>query len=125
MRQAKINTMTQNSSNQLTSSLIKVKGYNLGLVVGSNDITLNMPSEANQMLGIAFNQSFGGDFSMTVNNEIVHEKISPNFAVPTPAGALGLQPYFPVNRKLRGQDDLRLSINSTVALTVNMIVFYK
>ena len=131
MRQAKIfskqptQTMVEKSASELNSVAIKVKGYQLGLVTGSNDTQLQLPKEAATFLGIAFNQNLGGDFTLRVNNETVHEKIDSSFAVPMPLGALSLQPYFPVNRKVFGNDEIKLSINATAALNANMIVYYK
>ncbi len=119
------NTMVEKSSSQLTSALIKVKGYSLGLVIGANDTTISLPADGSQLLGIAFDNQWTGDFSFVINNELVHEKIASIFAVPSPNGALSLQPFFPVNRKLHGRDEVRLTINSNNPGTINLVVYYK
>ena len=118
-------TMTSRNSEELTSNRIKVKGVLIGLVAGSNDIAVTLPAEGQVVLGVAFNKQYDGNFSLTLNNETVHEKIDSSFAVPSPVGGLGLQPYFPINRKLQGRDDMRLSINTTLTTTVNAIFYYK
>ncbi len=127
MRQVKINkpSMVEASTKELSNMSIKVKGYRFGLAIGTVDETISLPAEASTLLGMAINTAFNGDFSLNVNNEVVHEKIDSTFAVPMPLGGLGLQPFFPINKKIGGRDNIKLSINSGIPVTVNVIFYYK
>lgn len=118
-------TMVEKNSQEMNSRLIKVKGYKRNIVTGDNPQNLTIPSDGSQLLGIAFNKSIDATFGLNVNNEIVHENITMIFAVPSPLGALGLQPYFPINRKLKGRDDITVSINSAVNDTISYVIYYK
>jgi len=117
--------MLDQSAKEMTSRNFQAKGYNQTIAIGGNDIQIVLPAQAGTLLGIAFSANMAADFSLTVNNELVHEKIAMAFAVPMPNGALGLQPYFPINRKVYGKDDIRLTINSSAATPIEILIYYK
>jgi len=117
--------MSLQQTRDFVDSQIKSIGISQAIAVGINEIKIQLPGDAAYFLGIAFDQSIGAAFTLNVNNTIVHENIVVIFATVGNTGGLGQQPYFGVNMPVSGQDSIKLTINSAVAVTLNTLIYYK
>jgi hypothetical protein len=129
-------TDTQYPGKALGMSLEQVKkfvqnqpksiGDRINLVVGVNpNFKIQLPGDASYFIGIGFNVLLDADFTLNVNQTVIHQNIGTEFATVGFNGGLGMQTFYPVGMPVAGNDTIKLDFNSTVAETLKILIYYK
>lgn len=117
--------MSMEQAKKFVQNQVKSIGLKTALVIGPNSDKIVLPGDASIFIGLGFNKAIDCEFTLNVNQSIIHESIGTEFATVGNTGGLGIQPYFPVNIPVTGNDTIKLDFQSTVATTLKTLVYYK
>lgn len=117
--------MTLEETKSFVQNQIKSIGLKTAIVIGPNSDKIQLPGDASIFVGLGFSDPIDAEFTLTVNQGIIHESLGVKFAAVGSTGGLGIQPYFPVNIPVAGNDTIKLEFNSAVIATLKTLVFYK
>lgn len=117
--------MSIEQAKKFVQNQVKSVGLKTALIIGPNSDKIQLPGDASIFVGIGFNKAIDAEFTLTVNQGIIHQDIGTEFATVGNTGGLGIQPYFPVNIPVSGNDTIKLDFNSTVATTLKTLIYYK
>jgi len=116
---------TLEETKKYVQNQIKSIGKTTALAVGPNNEKIQLPGDASIFVGIGFSTPLDAEFTLTINQGIIHENLGVIFATVGNTGGLGIQPYFPVNIPVAGNDTIKLDFNSAVASQIKTLIFYK
>jgi hypothetical protein len=117
--------MSLQETKHFVQNQIKSIGLKTALVVGTVTDKIQLPGDAAIFVGIGFDKLVDADFTLTVNQGIIHESIGTAFATVGNAGGLGIQPYFPVNMPVSGNDTIKIDFVSNFAGNLRTLIYYK
>lgn len=119
--------MTLDQAKQYVQNQVKSIGLKTAMIVGPVNDKIQLPGDASILVGIAFDPAGVNDiaFTLNVNQSIIHEDIGTVFATAGNVGGLGIQPFFPVNIPVTGNDTIKLDFNSAWAGNLRTLIYYK
>lgn len=117
--------MTLEETKRFVQQQIKSIGLRTAMVVGPVSDKIQLPGDAAIFVGIGFSAPIDAEFTLTVNQGIIHESIGVVFATVGNNGGLGIQPYFPVGIPVSGNDTIKLDFVSNFVGVLKTMIYYK
>lgn len=117
--------MSLDQAKNFVQQQIKSIGLKTALIVGPVSDKIQLPGDAAYFVGLAFDSFPDVEFTLNVNQLIVHNNIGVIFAAAGIGGGLGIQPYFPVNMPVTGNDTIKLDFNSNFTGNLRTLIYYK
>lgn len=110
---------------------INWKGYTVNAIAGTQTYTISQPGNMGQLIGATL---FAVTASTAVTNEIVSLTINSNQVLDSiPARAICPQtdshvnnsmPFFPLYRKLSGNDDIKFTVTGNGTLNLQLVLYF-
>jgi hypothetical protein len=110
---------------------INWKGYTVNAIAGTQTYTISQPGNMGQLIGATL---FATTAASAVTNEIVSLTINSNQVLDSiPARAICPQtdshvnnsmPFFPLYRKLSGNDDIKFSVTGNGTLNLQLVLYF-
>jgi hypothetical protein len=108
---------------------LRLKGYSVNSINGTVPYTLTQPGNMRLLLGVALYQvlaasTFDNVFcTLVVNADQVFEQI-PGSSINPATNPNGNTVYFPVVRKLTGNDNIQFTIVNTATVSYQLVLWY-
>jgi len=107
------------------------KGYTANAIAGTQTYTISQPGNMGQLIGVTLFATASGS---AITNETVSLTINSNQVLDTiPARAISPQtdnhvnnamPFFPLYRKLSGNDDIKFSVTGSGSLSLQLVLYF-
>lgn len=119
--------MSLEQAKQFVQNQVKSIGMKTAIVIGQNFDKIQLPGDASIFIGLAFDLFVTDiEFTLNVNQSVIHENIATTFATAGFNGGLGIQTYFPVNMPVTGNDTIKLDfVSGTFTGNFRTIIYYK
>ena len=110
---------------------IVFKGYSVNAIAGTQTYTISQPGNMGQLVGCALWATASGGaittetVSLTINSNQVLDNITARSISPqTDNHVNNAMPFFPLYRKLSGNDDIKFSVSGSAGLTLNLVLYF-
>lgn len=110
---------------------IVYKGYSVNAIAGTQSYTISQPGNMGQLVGCAIFATASGaaitneTVTLTVNSNQVLDNITARSISPqTNNHVNNAMPFFPLYRKLSGNDDIKFSVSASANLTLNLVLYF-
>jgi len=110
---------------------IVFKGYSVNAIAGTQTYTISQPGNMGQLVGCALWATTSATaittetVSLTINSNQVLDNITARSISPqTDNHVNNSMPFFPLYRKLSGNDDIKFSVTGAGSLTLNLVLYF-
>lgn len=107
------------------------KGYTVNGIAGTQTYTISQPGNMGQLIGCALWSTASGaaitseTVSLTINSNQVLDTITARSISPqTDNHTNNAMPFFPLYRKLSGNDDIKFSVNAPSAINLQLVLYF-
>lgn len=107
------------------------KGYTVNAIAGTQTYTISQPGNMGQLVGMTIFATTSGSaittetVSMTINSNQVLDTISARAISPqTDNHVNNAMPFFPLYRKLSGNDDIKFTVNGSATLNLQLVLYF-
>ncbi len=107
------------------------KGYTVNAIAGTQTYTISQPGNMGQLVGATIFATTSGSaittetVSMTINSNQVFDTISARAISPqTNNHVNNAMPFFPLYRKLSGNDDIKFTVNGSATLNLQLVLYF-
>ena len=107
------------------------KGYTVNAIAGTTTYTISQPGNMGQLVGATiFATSTGSAIttetvSLTINSNQVIDTISARAISPqTNNHVNNAMPFFPLYRKLSGNDDIKFTVTGAASLNLQLVLYF-
>jgi len=107
------------------------KGYTVNAIAGTQTYTISQPGNMGQLVGVTiFATATGSEIttetvSLTINSNQVLDTISARAISPqTNNHTNNAMPFFPLYRKLSGNDDIKFSVSGSATLSLQLVLYF-
>jgi hypothetical protein len=110
---------------------IVYKGYTVNAITGTTSYTISQPGNMGQLVGCALWAVGAGTaistetVSLTINSNQVLDTITARSISPQSDNHVNnAMPFFPLYRKLSGNDDIKFTVNGSGTLNLNLVLYF-
>ena len=107
------------------------KGYTVNAIAGTQTYTISQPGNMGQLVGATLYATTAGSaistetVSLTINSNQVLDTISARSISPqTNNHVNNAMPFFPLYRKLSGNDDIKFTVNGSATLNLQLVLYF-
>jgi hypothetical protein len=107
------------------------KGYTVNAIAGTQTYTISQPGNMGQLVGATLFATTAGSsittetVSLTINSNQVLDTISGRSISPqTNNHVNNAMPFFPLYRKLSGNDDIKFTVNGSGSLNLQLVLYF-
>ena len=107
------------------------KGYTVNAIAGTQTYTISQPGNMGQLVGATIFATTSGSaittetVSMTINSNQVFDTITARAISPqTDNHVNNAMPFFPLYRKLSGNDDIKFTVNGSATLNLLLFIYF-
>jgi len=107
------------------------KGYSVNAIAGTQTYTISQPGNMGQLVGAAlFSTSASAAIStetvsLTINSNQVLDSITARSISPqTDNHVNNAMPFFPLYRKLSGNDDIKFTVTGSASLNLQLVLYF-
>jgi hypothetical protein len=107
------------------------KGYTVNAIAGTQTYTISQPGNMGQLVGATIFATTSGSaittetVSMTINSNQVFDTITARSISPqTNNHVNNAMPFFPLYRKLSGNDDIKFTVNGSATLNLQLVLYF-
>lgn len=108
---------------------INWKGYTVNAIAGTQTYTISQPGNMGQLIGCALwatNTPISTEVvSLTINSNQVLDTITARAISPqTDNHTNNSMPFFPLYRKLSGNDDIKFTVTGTAVIQLQLVLYF-
>jgi len=110
---------------------IVYKGYSVNAIAGTQTYTISQPGNMGQLVGAAIFATASGaaitseTVSLTINSNQVLDTITARSISPqTNNHVNNAMPFFPLYRKLSGNDDIKFTVSGSGSLALQLVLYF-
>ena len=107
------------------------KGYTVNAIAGTQTYTISQPGNMGQLVGATLYATTAGSaistetVSLTINSNQVLDTISARSISPqTNNHVNNAMPFFPLYRKLSGNDDIKFTVTGAASLNLQLVLYF-
>jgi hypothetical protein len=107
------------------------KGYSVNAIAGTQTYTISQPGNMGQLVGAALWATTSGSaittetVSMIINSNQIFDTITARAISPQNNNHVNnAMPFFPMYRKLSGNDDIKFTVSGTGALNLQLVLYF-
>jgi len=107
------------------------KGYSVNAIAGTQTYTISQPGNMGQLVGAALFATSSATaistetVSLTINSNQVLDSITARAISPqTDNHVNNAMPFFPLYRKLSGNDDIKFTVTGSTSLNLQLVLYF-